>query len=101
MILPRADMEERKPKSSLNVLVVDDELNIRKTLAMSIESDGHKVVAVSNAEDALDQAAKLSFDLAFVDLRLGSAHGLDLIPGLPFSDTGPDGVYYYEYRQRI
>jgi NtrC-family two-component system response regulator AlgB len=75
-------MQQRETKPTLNVLVVDDELNIRKTLAMSIESDGHSVVAVSNAEDALDQARKHSFDLAFVDLRLGPTLGLDLIPGL-------------------
>jgi two-component system, NtrC family, response regulator AlgB len=77
-----ATMEQRRDKPTLNVLVVDDELNIRKTLAMSVEVDGHAVVAVSNADDALDQAGKNSFDLAFVDLRLGSTHGLDLIPGL-------------------
>ena len=75
-------MEARQTKPVLNVLVVDDELNIRKTLAMSIETDGHTVVAVSNAADALDQAAKHSFDLAFVDLRLGPTLGLDLLPAL-------------------
>jgi NtrC-family two-component system response regulator AlgB len=66
----------------LNVLIVDDELNIRKTLAMSLETDGHTVVAVSNGRDAVDEAARQSFDMAFVDLRLGNEHGLDLIPAL-------------------
>jgi NtrC-family two-component system response regulator AlgB len=75
-------MQDQSAKPTLNILIVDDELNIRKTLAMSIESDGHAVIAVSNAADALDQAAKHSFDLAFVDLRLGATLGLDLIPGL-------------------
>jgi len=37
---------------------------------------------VSNARDAIDQAARGSFDLAFVDLRLGSSLGSDLIPDL-------------------
>ena len=32
--------------SPLNVLVVDDELNIRKALAACLEADGHKVIAV-------------------------------------------------------
>lgn len=75
-------MTETTGKSSLRVLVVDDEINIRKTLALSIESDGHEVVAVSNAQDAVDQASRRPFDLAFVDLRLGSTLGLDLIPEL-------------------
>jgi NtrC-family two-component system response regulator AlgB len=72
------------PPSSprLNVLVVDDELNVRKTLAIGLDADGHAVVAVSNAADAVTEAARQSFDLAFVDLRLGATLGLDLIPEL-------------------
>jgi NtrC-family two-component system response regulator AlgB len=64
----------------LNVLIVDDELNIRKTLTIALETEGHKVTAVSNVQDAQAQAARRSFDLAFVDLRLGTNDGLDLIP---------------------
>ena len=64
----------------LNVLIVDDELNIRKTLTIALETDGHKVTAVSNVQDAQAQVARRSFDLAFVDLRLGTDDGLDLIP---------------------
>jgi NtrC-family two-component system response regulator AlgB len=67
---------------SLHVLVVDDELNIRKTLSLSLEIDGHRVIAVSNFQDALAEASRRSFDLAFVDLRLGTDDGLDLIPAL-------------------
>jgi NtrC-family two-component system response regulator AlgB len=68
--------------SSLNILIVDDELNIRKTLSVCLETEGHKVVAVSNYEDALSESVRRSFDLAFVDLRLGTKSGLDLIPAL-------------------
>ncbi|HUO09034.1 MAG TPA: sigma-54 dependent transcriptional regulator [Phycisphaerae bacterium] len=64
----------------LNILVVDDEINIRKTLAFCLEGLGHKVVAVSNSADAQAEASRRSFDLAFVDLRLGAEKGLDLIP---------------------
>jgi NtrC-family two-component system response regulator AlgB len=66
----------------LNVLVVDDELNIRKTLSYCLETEGHKVVAVSNPADARAEGARRSFDMAFVDLRLGAESGLDLIPEL-------------------
>jgi len=38
--------------SSLNILVVDDEVNIRKTLSVCLETEGHKVIAVSNFQDA-------------------------------------------------
>jgi two-component system, NtrC family, response regulator AlgB len=70
------------PEPSLNILIVDDELNIRKTLSVFLETEGHKVVAVSNYEDALSENSRRSFDMAFVDLRLGTDSGLDLIPAL-------------------
>jgi two-component system, NtrC family, response regulator AlgB len=66
----------------VNVIIIDDELNIRKTLAIFFEAEGHKVVAVSNPDDALAEAGQRSFDLALVDLRLGTSSGLDLIPKL-------------------
>jgi NtrC-family two-component system response regulator AlgB len=66
----------------VNILIVDDELNIRKTLSMFFQSEGHSVFAVSNAEDAWAEAGQKSFDLALVDLRLGASSGLDLIPKL-------------------
>jgi NtrC-family two-component system response regulator AlgB len=69
-------------QSSLNVLVVDDETNIRKTLTVCLESEGHHVVSVAGFRDALAEASRRSFEVAFVDLRLGTENGLDLIPVL-------------------
>jgi NtrC-family two-component system response regulator AlgB len=66
----------------LNILVIDDEANIRKTLGVCLEADGHRVVSVGNFDDAVSEGSRRSFDLAFVDLRLGTASGLDLIPAL-------------------
>ena len=77
-------MSEQSPSGPffLNILVVDDEINIRKTLAFCLEGLGHKVVAVSNSADAKAEASRRSFDLAFVDLRLGAEKGMELIPDL-------------------
>jgi len=66
----------------LNILIVDDELNIRKILSVCLETEGHTIVAVSNYQDALSENASRSFDAAFVDLRLGTYSGLNLIPAL-------------------
>ena len=67
---------------ALSILVVDDEPNIRKTLSISLEAEGHHVTAVSNPKDALTEANGRYFDLALVDLRLGSESGIDLIGNL-------------------
>jgi two-component system, NtrC family, response regulator AlgB len=72
----------------LQILLVDDELNIRKTLSLCLETQGHVVTAVSNVKDALAEASRHSFDLAFVDLRLGVDDGLDLIPALLSATPG-------------
>ena len=51
-------------------------------LAICLETEGYQVTAVSNFDDALSEASRKSFDVAFVDLRLGTTNGLDLIPAL-------------------
>jgi len=66
----------------LHVLVVDDEVNIRKTLSYCLAAEGHTVIAVSNPTDAIEEAKRQSFDMAFVDLKLGDEDGMELIPGL-------------------
>ena len=73
-------VEQKASAGPLNILIVDDEVNIRKTLTICLETRQHKVIAVSNFQDAVAEAAQRSFDLAFVDLRLGTDDGMDLIP---------------------
>jgi len=53
---------------SLNILVVNDDSNIRKTLSYCLAAEGYTVIAVSNPDDAVEEAKRRSFDLAFVDL---------------------------------
>src|SRR6185503_15811865 len=66
----------------LAVLVIDDEKNIRSTLLVCLESVGARVTAVGSGQAAIEAAERQTFDLAFLDLRLGDATGLDLLPRL-------------------
>ncbi|MGZ8452776.1 MAG: sigma-54-dependent transcriptional regulator [Candidatus Binatia bacterium] len=66
----------------LRVLVIDDEKNIRTTLAFCLEQAGCQVTAVASADGALDALSQQAYDLAFLDVRLGQSNGLDLIPKL-------------------
>ena len=66
----------------LNILIVDDEPNIRKTLTVFMESRGYQVQAVGCSRDALAESELQVFDLAFVDVRLGHENGLDLVESL-------------------
>src|SRR5690348_173807 len=65
--------------SSLRILIVDDDPNIRLTLSICLEDDGHEVVAVATIDDALMEASRRAFDLVFLDVRLGMQNGLDFV----------------------
>jgi NtrC-family two-component system response regulator AlgB len=66
----------------LRVLVVDDEKNIRVTLAAYLEGMGCRVMAVANAGAALSALESQVFDLTFLDIRLKEMSGLELLPKL-------------------
>ncbi|HVZ75315.1 MAG TPA: sigma-54 dependent transcriptional regulator [Polyangia bacterium] len=66
----------------LSVLVVDDEKNIRQTLRVCLESMEADVTEASSAATALEAIGRAMFDVVFLDLRLGTQSGLDLIPQL-------------------
>ena len=68
--------------TTLNILVVDDEINIRRTLSYCLTSENHFVISVSTSADALDEVRQRAFDMAFIDIRLGEESGMDLIPPL-------------------
>ena len=64
--------DDENDLAQLSILVVDDETNIRKTLAYCLSVEGHEVIAVSNGADALNESRLRAFDMAFVDLKLGA-----------------------------
>jgi two-component system nitrogen regulation response regulator GlnG len=64
---------------SARVLIADDEASIRFVLRETLESAGHQVVDVANGDDALRALTEASFDLAFFDIRMPGASGLDLL----------------------
>ena len=70
------------PRPASDVLVIDDDKNIRTTLAMCLESIGCAVTAASSSAAALAAVERKPFELAFLDLRLGADSGLELLPRL-------------------
>ena len=69
-------------EEKLRVLVIDDEKNIRQTLGMFLEKLNCDVHLASTGEAAVAALARQSMELAFLDLRLGTERGEELIPKL-------------------
>ena len=72
----------------LGILLVDDERNIRKTMRACLEAMGCRVWEAESEETALAALHREPMDLAFLDLRLGQASGLDLLPKLLVESPG-------------
>ncbi len=63
----------------MNILVVDDEKNIRRAMAMALESMDHEVSCASNSATALAELRSAAFDVVLLDLRLAQENGLDVL----------------------
>jgi two-component system, OmpR family, KDP operon response regulator KdpE len=64
------------------ILVVDDELPIRRALIANLTARGYDVDAAGSGEDALHLAAARHPDLVLLDLGLPKMDGLEVIAGL-------------------
>lgn len=62
----------------MRVLVVDDDLSLRLTLALLLRARGFEVDQAASAEDALERLARDPFDAVVSDVRMGPLSGVDL-----------------------
>jgi two-component system, OmpR family, KDP operon response regulator KdpE len=61
------------------ILVVDDELQIRRLLRIGLEAQGYRVLEASTAREGIDRCADSSPDLVILDLGLPDRDGSELI----------------------
>lgn len=73
-----------------NILVIDDEQNIREGLATALEMDGYNVATAVNGKDGLEYVVAHEVDLVITDLRMPEVSGEDVLsrvvaeyPGVP------------------
>jgi DNA-binding NtrC family response regulator len=67
-------VQERQP-----VLVVDDELPIRKAMGRSFARRGFRVEGAENGPEALDKFGRETFGLVIADVRLPGMSGLEVL----------------------
>jgi two-component system KDP operon response regulator KdpE len=65
--------------NSIRVLVVDDDLHIRRLLQSTLSRGRYEAAEATTAAEALEQAAKLRPDAILLDLGLPDRDGLEII----------------------
>ncbi len=61
------------------ILVVDDQRNMRATLAMMLRGSGHEVDEADSGEKGKEMGSTGAYDMVLTDLRMGGADGIDVL----------------------
>jgi|CoawatStandDraft_6_1074263.scaffolds.fasta_scaffold00129_12 two-component system response regulator PilR (NtrC family) len=61
------------------VLIIDDELDLRELLKLTLEKMSISAIAVETVSEAKAELKKQSFDLCLTDMRLPDGSGLDVV----------------------
>src|SRR3954463_10292819 len=70
---------DKGEKAAAQVLVVDDEPDIRELLELTLVRMGLDVASVGSIAEAKERLKNERFDLCLTDMRLGDGEGLDLV----------------------
>jgi DNA-binding response OmpR family regulator len=71
-------MNETSPKQ-LNILVVEDEIEVQRLIAMRLEQRGHGVTVASTGRQAIPAFDAAAFDVVVCDVLLPDGDGLDVM----------------------
>lgn len=66
----------------MNILLIDDDQNLRKSIRLALETMHHRVTEAGDGTQAQEFLGHSLFDVAFLDLKLGKEKGLDVLLAL-------------------
>lgn len=75
-----------------NILVIDDDLDIRQLLALHAEQMNHNAATAESLANGFEVAELQPFDLIFLDVRLPDGNGLDALPTLRHMPQEPEVI---------
>ena len=61
------------------ILIVDDEVNVRKLYSEELRGEGYETVSASTVNEALQAVEKENPDLVVLDIKLGEESGIDAL----------------------
>jgi len=65
--------------AALAILVVDDQGNMRRTLAMVLRMNGYDVDEAVGGDEAIEKVSSREYDVVLTDLRMGATDGLAVL----------------------
>lgn len=66
----------------MNILVVEDEAEVRGAIARTLRAEGHAVLEAGDGQDGLDQFYRHKPDLIICDILMPDRDGIELIGAL-------------------
>ena len=66
----------------MNVLIVDDDAELARTLAALLERRSHTVATLTRGSEALTLAKDASFEIVILDVHMPDMNGFDVLRGL-------------------
>lgn len=64
------------------ILVVDDEPDVRTIIATTLETMGHETVTASNGEEAINKIRRRRYDLVVLDIMMPQVNGYEVLEQL-------------------
>jgi DNA-binding NtrC family response regulator len=69
-------------KTLHSVLIVDDDINLRRSLALIIQHSGYQVTQAGNLPEVWSALKASNFSVVLLDLKMPDVNGLDLLPSI-------------------
>jgi len=74
----------------MNIVVIDDEAGVRRTVSMILEDEGYDVSTASNGREGLTQALEQSAEIVLCDIKMPEMDGLEFIDA--YKQEGGEGL---------
>ena len=77
-----------------NVLIVDDEANILKTMAICLKDLGYNITTIQKPQEVQDTIIKQTYDLAFIDLKMQPIDGMEVLSVIKQKSPGTTVIIF-------
>ncbi len=95
-----ASREGRKPdmsNSPAQILIVEDESDVREALLAQLQIEGHQIVEARSGSDAIELVSQQSFDVVLTDVQMPGLNGIELLKRIAPMPSAPATIVMTGY----